>query len=94
MPVSIYGKEKGRHNGGVSYRWGEKVLTIRRGVHLRMANIGASSLIEQRQQLGYPVCSVCGQSVSPLASDRQIEHFEKSHEERCGRKPERLGFFC
>ena len=94
MPVSIYGKEKGRHNGGVNYRWGERALTIRRGVHLRMANIGASFLIEQRQQLGYPVCSVCGQSVSPLASDRQIEHFEKGHEERCGRKPEKLGFFA
>jgi hypothetical protein len=40
------------------------------------------------------VCSICGQSVSPLASDRQIEHFEKSHKERCGRKPEMLGLFA
>lgn len=94
MPVSVFGLEKGRHNGGMSFTWGEKQLTIRRGVHFRMVNIGSSSLIEERQQLGYPICTICGQSVSPLASDRQIEHFGKSHEERCGRKPEMLGFYA
>jgi len=94
MPVSIYGREKGRHNGGTSYSWGEKQLAIRRGVHLRLVNVGATPVIEQRQTLGYPICSICGQSVSPLASDAQIEHFVNSHEERCGRKPEMLGFFA
>jgi SOS-response transcriptional repressor LexA len=32
--------------------------------------------------------------VSPLSSDRQIEHFEQSHLERCGRKPENVGFYA
>jgi len=94
MPVSIYGREKGRHNGGQAFTWGEKQLTLRHGVHLRMVNVGSTPVIEQRQQLGYPICAICGQSVSPLASDRQIEHFEKSHEERCGRKPDMLGFYA
>ncbi len=94
MPVSIYGREKGRHNGGVSYTWGEKQLTIRRGVHLRLVNVGSTPVIEQRQALGYPICWVCGQSVSPLASDAQIEHFLSSHEERCGHRPEMLGLFA
>jgi hypothetical protein len=94
MPVSVYGREKGRHNGGTNYVWGEKRLTIRRSVHLRLVNVGSTPVIEQRQQLGYPICAICGQSVSPLASDRQIEVFETNHEERCGRKPGMLGFFA
>ena len=94
MPVSIYGRETGRHNGGASYTCGERQLTIRRGVHLRLVNVGSTPVIEQRQQLGYPICAVCGQSVSPLASDAQIRDFVASHEERCGRKPEPLGLFA
>jgi ATP-dependent helicase YprA (DUF1998 family) len=94
MPVSVYGREKGRHNGGQAFTWGDRQLTLRHGVHLRMVNVGSTPVIEQRQQLGYPICSICGQSVSPLASDRQIEHFVESHEERCGRKPDMLGLYA
>jgi len=94
MPVAIYGKEKERHGGGRDHGWGERRLTIRRGVHLRLVNVGSGPAIEQRQLLGYPLCAVCGQSVSPLASDRQIQHFTETHEEHCGRKPEFLGFFA
>ena len=94
MPVAIYGREKGRHSGGKRCSWGERDVLIRRSVHLRMVNVGAASLIDSQQQLGYPICGICGQSVSPLSSPRQIEHFLNSHEERCGRAPEWLGFFA
>jgi ATP-dependent helicase YprA (DUF1998 family) len=94
MPVAVYGREKGRHDGGMMYTWGDRHLSIRRGVHLRLVNVGSTPVIEERQQLGYPICRICGQSVSPLASDRQIEHFETSHEERCHQKPEMVGFFA
>ncbi|HOD51982.1 MAG TPA: DEAD/DEAH box helicase [Candidatus Hydrogenedentes bacterium] len=94
MPVAVYGREKGRHNGGQDLIWGGRQLTIRRGVYLRLVNVGSGPAIEQRQLIGYPICAVCGQSVSPLASDRQIQHFLDSHEERCGRKPEFLGLFA
>ena len=93
MPVCIYGRQKGRHNGGMCYTWGEKQLTIRRGVHLRLVNVGATPVIQERQVLGYPICAVCGQSVSPLASDAQIDDFLHRHEQRCGRRPEMLGLF-
>ena len=93
MPVSVYGREKGRHNGGQAFTWGEKQLTLRHGVHLRLVNVGSTPIIEQRHQLGYPICAVCGQSVSPLASDLQVNHFKESHRERCGRNPEMLGFY-
>jgi hypothetical protein len=95
MSVAVYGREQGRHNGGVVYGWGERQLSLRRGVHQRLVNVGASSLLEQdTPELGYPVCTVCGQSVSPLASDAQLTHFRDSHEERCGRKPDSIGFFA
>jgi len=88
--TAVYGREKGRHNGGIRYAWGERDVLIRRSVHMRMVNVGAGPAIDQQQQLGYPLCSICGQS----ASQRQIEHFLDSHEERCGRKPEMMGFFA
>ena len=46
----------------------------------------------RRGELGYPVCTVCGQSVSPLSSDRQRKDFRETHAERCGRAPEGIGF--
>ena len=94
MPVVVYGREKGRHNGGTSYSWGERNLTIRRNVHLNLVNVGSSPAIESRSFFGYPICTVCGQSISPLSSDRQIDHFIETHSNRCGRKPEMLGFFA
>jgi len=95
MSVATYGREQGRHNGGVMHGWGERRLSQRRGVHLRLVNVGATSLVEQdTPELGYPVCAVCGQSVSPLASDAQLVHFGEDHEKRCGRKPVSLGFFA
>ncbi len=95
MSVATYGREQGRHNGGDMYGWGERQLSLRRGVHLRLVNVGATSLVEQdTPELGYPVCTVCGQSVSPLASDAQLTHFQEDHQTRCGRKPVSIGFFA
>lgn len=88
MSVATYGREQGRHNGGDMFGWGERQLSLRCGVHLRLVNVGATSLVEQdTPELGYPICTVCGQSVSPLASDAQLSHFQEGHETRCGRKP-------
>jgi hypothetical protein len=93
--VATYGREQGRHNGGDMYAWGGRQLSFRRGVHLRLVNVGATSLVEQdAPELGYPICAVCGQSVSPLASDAQLTHFQEDHEQRCGRNPVSLGFFA
>ena len=45
-------------------------------------------------EFGYPVCTVCGQSVSPLSPERQREEFGAAHAERCGRTPDTLGFYA
>ena len=61
---------------------------------MRLVNVGASSAIGGREELGYPVCTVCGQSVSPLSSERQRSQFTDSHRERCGRVPRSIGFYA
>ena len=92
LAVAVYGLELGQHSGGRAYRWGPQPLLLRRGVQMRLVNVGASPAIKARGAFGYPVCTVCGQSVSPLSSQRQRDEFVKSHEERCRRKPGNIGF--
>ena len=92
MGVAIYGLERRRHGGGRAFRWGPQPIQIRRGVNLRLVNVGASAAIERNQEFGYPICTVCGQSVSPLSSERQRNQFDNDHGERCGRPPKPIGF--
>ena len=118
LGVAIYGTELGQHSGGRAFRWGPQRVLLRRGVRLRLVNVGPAGAVERlgqgsatgssspgrpangnagqegggRGELGYPVCTVCGQSVSPLSSDRQRKDFRESHAERCGRAPEGIGF--
>jgi hypothetical protein len=94
LGVAVYGLEREQHNGGRAFRWGEQPVQLRRGVRLRLVNVGASSAINRFDRFGYPVCTVCGQSVSPLSSDRQRQQFDESHEERCRRKVSPLGFYA
>jgi len=94
MSVAVYGMELDQHNGGRAHRWGTQALHHRRGVRLRMVNVGASSAIDRFERFGYPVCQVCGQSISPLSSDRQREHFEQTHRDRCGKQPLPIGFYA
>ena len=94
MGVAVHGIERDQHNGGNAYHWGPQSLHHRRGVRLRLVNVGVNSAIERFERYGYPVCRVCGQSVSPLSSDRQRDHFDQSHQERCGRVPAPVGFYA
>lgn len=93
MAVSLFGYEQPRHNGGKAYSWDDKTIHLRRGVHLRLVNVGAANLVRSGERLGYPVCVVCGQSRSPLASDADRELFAKEHLERCGQPVQPTGFF-
>lgn len=97
MGVAVYGLEREQHNGGREYRWGEQVVHHRRAVRLRLVNVGASGVIEKvtrPDRFGYPVCTVCGHSVSPLSSDAQRISFSETHKTRCGRKIEPVGFYA
>ena len=94
MGVSIYGLERDQHQGGRAYKWGEQNLHHRRGVKLRLVNVGATNAINRFQRFGYPICTVCGQSISPLSSERQREQFEQNHQDRCGRTVSSVGFYA
>lgn len=93
LPVAVYGHEQDRHNGGKAYRWGDRDLLHRRGVHLRLVNVGATSRVAENRY-GYPVCLVCGHSRSPFSSREEQKHFADDHQARCGRAVENVGFFA
>jgi len=93
LPVTVYGYEQPRHSGGKAYQWGDKLITFRKGVYMRLVNIGPASRV-RNGTLGYPVCLACGQSESPLASERAIEVFGEGHLQRCGVRVENIGFYA
>lgn len=94
MAVAVYGLECDQHNGGQAYRWKEQDVHRRRGVRLRLVNVGSSVAIRRFDRFGYPICTVCGQSVSPLSSDTQRAHFASSHLERCAQRVASVGFYA
>jgi ATP-dependent helicase YprA (DUF1998 family) len=94
LGVAVYGYEQAQHSGGTQYRWGTRVISHRTAVRLRLVNVGASSLARNSGQLGYPVCLVCGQSRSPLASQADLQTFMQEHRLRCGKAVEPVGFYA
>ncbi len=93
MPVATYGNDRGYHRGGTAWDWSDLDLRFRRGVQLRIVNVGPRREVEQTR-LGFPLCLACGQSLSPFASKRAREEFDKSHLERCGHVVRPTGFFA
>jgi ATP-dependent helicase YprA (DUF1998 family)/rubrerythrin len=84
MGVAVMGVERPRHSGGKALGWGMQEIHLMKGQHLRMANVGSNSEIQRRVNFGYLICSVCGDSVSPMGSDAQKAHFRLNHKDRCG----------
>jgi len=93
LAVSVFGKAQDRHGEGKAFHWGSKQVSLRRSVHLRLVNVGPASKV-QRGELGYPVCSVCGQSRSPLASQADLDNFRQEHAERCHQNVEPTCFYA
>jgi len=94
LPVSVFGYEQSRHGAGKGFRWGAKDVSLRSSVHIRLVNVGAAQLVRGTSRLGYPLCLVCGQSRSALASQADRDQFVADHRERCGRPVESAGFFA
>jgi hypothetical protein len=94
LPVVVYGDEQPRHGGGRAFIWGNRELTLRGSLHLRLVNVGPASAVREGRALGYPVCLVCGQSRSPLASQADLRAFSQDHQQRCGRPVGAVGFFA
>ncbi len=93
LQVAVYGYEIGRHGTGRRFAWGNRELTLRRGVYMRLVNVGPASCVRSGR-LGYPVSFITGQSRSPLASDAELRQFSESHLNRYGACVERVGFYA
>jgi SOS-response transcriptional repressor LexA len=93
MPVATYGNDRGYHRGGTAWHWSDLDLRFRRGVQLRIVNVGPRREVQQTR-LGFPLCLACGQSLSPFASKRAREEFDKSHLDRCDHVVQPTGFFA
>jgi hypothetical protein len=94
LPTAVLGIERHQHNGGKAYAWNDMVVLHRKGVLFRLVNIGVQSLLKLSEpRAGYPICSRCGQSISPLSSPRAIQTFEENHQSRCGRKVSWSGLY-
>lgn len=91
MSVAVYGSERGHHRGGTAWTWEGLDLRFRRGVHLRLVNVGPRKEVASNR-LGFPLCLACGQSHSPFASRKSREDFDKLHLERCGHVVQPTGF--
>lgn len=93
MPVATYGYDRKFHRGGQAFSWGEHELKFRRGVHLRLVNVGPRKEVEQTR-LGFPLCLACGQSHSPFASRKSREDFNEKHLQRCHHAVLPTGFYA
>jgi ATP-dependent helicase YprA (DUF1998 family) len=93
MSVATYGQERGFHRGGQAWTWGGLDVRFRRGVELRLVNVGPRKEVEQ-QRLGFPLCLACGQSLSPFSSRAAREEFEKLHLEKCRHVVQPTGFYA
>ncbi|MCO5106225.1 MAG: DEAD/DEAH box helicase [Burkholderiaceae bacterium] len=94
MPVAVFGHEQGRHGGGYAFEWGPRPVHLKRGVHMRLVNVGAAAKVRSQGLLGYPICLVCGHTRSPLSHAKEIDEFNKHHTERCGRPIEFVSFYA
>ncbi len=93
MPSSIYGTDRGYHRGGDRWHWAGFDIRFRRGISLRLVNVGPRRETEQGK-LGFPLCLACGQSLSPFASGAARKKFDASHLERCKHQVEPTGFYA
>lgn len=92
MPVAVYGMDRGQHRGGAAWTWGGLDIRFRRGVQLRLVNVGPRKEIKAR--LGFPLCLACGQSHSPFASQMSRDEFQKNHKTRCNHDVSPTGFYA
>lgn len=92
MPVMVFAVDKEQHNGGEEYAWGPATLQRRSNANFRMANLGTPGATGG--QCGYLICTICGQSISPLSSNEALQKFRAGHKERCGQEPQQIGFYA
>lgn len=94
LAVSIFALERDEHAGGRAFRWGPREIQHRRAARLRLVNVGVKNLVTKKDEHGFPVCTVCGQSRSPFASREELQEFRDKHQQRCRQPVEPTGFYA
>ncbi len=94
LAVSIFALERDEHGGGRAFCWGPREVQHRRAARLRLVNVGVKNLVTKKDEFGFPVCTVCGQSRSPFASREELQEFREKHQQRCRQPVEPTGFYA
>lgn len=89
VPVTMLGLSLRHRRGGTAHRIGQRDVHHVLGQGLRLINVGPADRVRE-QELGYPVCIVCGACRSPYASPRELADFAEWHTKNCGLKPESI----
>jgi hypothetical protein len=83
LPVFIVGILREENRGEDQYRSGEMLFSHLHGQRIRLINVGPSDRVAEGD-LGYPVCTKCGGTRSPYASEREINSFRELHKNKAG----------
>ena len=86
LPVYVVGYLQPENRGGNAYTSGGNEFQHILGQHVRLVNVGPHDQVDNNEY-GYPICTVCGATRSPIVSPAEITKFETIHEKTCGRKP-------
>ncbi len=86
LPVAVFGMLRREHHGGMGYTVADQAIQHRKGQHIRLVNTGPVDRVAQKN-FGYPICTVCGATRSPYASENELNKFAEHHRAICGRDP-------
>ena len=78
---NVYGTALERHAGGMRGSVGKLQISFLRRQDLRLVNLGIHAKNPQGYSL-FPICTACGASRSPSATEAELERFRQDHEKR------------
>lgn len=85
MPSVIAGTLRSRHDGGMRYEFDDRTVDHLENQFVTILNFGPDR--DDDNELGYPICGVCGGVRSPYENEETIERFFEYHEDKCGEVP-------
>ena len=93
MPIITSGLLREEHRGQDVYGSGDKEFSHVHGQGIRFFNIGPPHHL-LHDEIGYPICLICGAVRSPYASEAELSNFQEKHGKSCGLEPKRLSLYA
>ena len=85
IPFSIHGMDLQQHAGGKEGQVGSITCRFLRRQRVRLVNLGIPQG-EGKMPLAFTICTECGATRSPLATEGELDHFEEDHQKLHHRK--------